>query len=115
MNNRKETICLNYIRNISQQVINHKQLNIYQKELEQGKKFQTLIRSYRLWKNFYNGKYNTIKFKNQHLVLAHNKTLAGQLYSEFKEFFPENNVEYFVSYYDYYQPESYIAQLQIHI
>ena len=42
------------------------------------------------------------------LVLAHNKTLAGQLYSEFKEFFPENNVEYFVSYYDYYQPESYI-------
>ena len=41
------------------------------------------------------------------LVLAHNKTLAGQLYSEFKEFFPENNVEYFVSYYDYYQPESY--------
>ena len=42
------------------------------------------------------------------LVLAHNKTLAGQLYSEFKEFFPENNVEYFVSYYDYYQPEAYI-------
>lgn len=38
------------------------------------------------------------------LVLAHNKTLAGQLYSEFKEFFPENNVEYFVSFYDYYQP-----------
>ena len=43
------------------------------------------------------------------LVLAHNKTLAGQLYSEFKEFFPENRVEYFVSYYDYYKPESYIA------
>ena len=39
------------------------------------------------------------------LVIAHNKTLAGQLYSEFKEFFPENAVEYFVSYYDYYQPE----------
>ncbi len=49
------------------------------------------------------------------LVLAHNKTLAGQLYSEFKEFFPENNVEYFVSYYDYYQPESYIAQSDTYI
>lgn len=42
------------------------------------------------------------------LVIAHNKTLAGQLYSEFKEFFPENAVEYFVSYYDYYQPEAYV-------
>ncbi|NAS89475.1 excinuclease ABC subunit B [ANME-1 cluster archaeon AG-394-G21] len=44
------------------------------------------------------------------LVLVHNKTLAAQLYNEFKEFFPENHVEYFVSYYDYYQPESYIPQ-----
>jgi excinuclease ABC subunit B len=43
------------------------------------------------------------------LVLAHNKTLAAQLFMEFKEFFPENAVEYFVSYYDYYQPEAYIA------
>ena len=42
------------------------------------------------------------------LVLSHNKTLAAQLYSEFKSFFPENAVEYFVSYYDYYQPEAYI-------
>ncbi len=42
------------------------------------------------------------------LVIAHNKTLAAQLYNEFKEFFPENRVEYFVSYYDYYQPESYL-------
>ena len=48
------------------------------------------------------------KVQKPTLVLAHNKTLAGQLYSEFKEFFPKNNVEYFVSYYDYYQPESYI-------
>ena len=44
------------------------------------------------------------------LVLSHNKTLAAQLYSEFQEFFPENRVEYFVSYYDYYQPESYIPE-----
>src|SRR6056297_3917416 len=42
------------------------------------------------------------------LVIAHNKTLAAQLVSEFKEFFPENRVEYFVSYYDYYQPEAYV-------
>ncbi len=49
------------------------------------------------------------------LVLAHNKTLAGQLYSEFKEFFPDNNVEYFVSYYDYYQPEAYIPSSDTYI
>src|SRR5699024_8339424 len=42
------------------------------------------------------------------LIIAHNKTLAGQLYSEFKEFFPNNRVEYFVSYYDFYQPEAYV-------
>jgi excinuclease ABC subunit B len=50
------------------------------------------------------------KYNRPTLVLAHNKTLAGQLYNELKEFFPENRVEYFVSYYDYYQPESYIPQ-----
>ena len=55
------------------------------------------------------------KVQRPTLVLAHNKTLAGQLYSEFKEFFPENRVEYFVSYYDYYQPESYIAQSDTYI
>lgn len=49
------------------------------------------------------------------LVLAHNKTLAGQLYSELKEFFPENAVEYFVSYYDYYQPEAYVASTDTYI
>ena len=55
------------------------------------------------------------KVQKPTLVLAHNKTLAGQLYSEFKEFFPENNVEYFVSYYDYYQPESYIPSTDTYI
>jgi excinuclease ABC subunit B len=49
------------------------------------------------------------------LIMAHNKTLAAQLYSEFKEFFPENAVEYFVSYYDYYQPEAYIARTDTYI
>ena len=52
---------------------------------------------------------NVIKEVNKPtLVLAHNKTLAGQLYSELKELFPNNRVEYFVSYYDYYQPEAYV-------
>jgi len=49
------------------------------------------------------------------LVLSHNKTLAAQLYSEFREFFPQNAVEYFVSYYDYYQPEAYIARTDTYI
>src|SRR4029077_19723711 len=49
------------------------------------------------------------------LVLAHNKTLAAQLYKEFKAFFPQNAVHYFVSYYDYYQPEAYIPQRDIYI
>ena len=49
------------------------------------------------------------------LVLAHNKTLAAQLCSEFREFFPENAVEYFVSYYDYYQPEAYVPQTDTYI
>ena len=55
------------------------------------------------------------KVQKPTLILAHNKTLAGQLYSEFKEFFPENRVEYFVSYYDYYQPEAYIASSDTYI
>ena len=49
------------------------------------------------------------------LVMAHNKTLAAQLYTEFKEFFPENAVEYFVSYYDYYQPEAYVPRQDLYI
>ena len=55
------------------------------------------------------------KVQRPTLVLAHNKTLAGQLYAEFKELFPENAVEYFISYYDYYQPEAYIAATDTYI
>ncbi len=59
---------------------------------------------------------NIIKEVNKKtLVLAHNKTLAGQLYSELKAFFPENRVEYFISYYDYYQPEAYVAHRDLYI
>lgn len=59
---------------------------------------------------------NVIKEVNKPtLIIAHNKTLAGQLYSEFKEFFPNNAVEYFVSYYDYYQPEAYVPSSDTYI
>lgn len=82
--------------------------------IKQGKKFQTLLGVTGSGKTFTMA--NIIeKVQKPTLVLAHNKTLAGQLYSEFKEFFPENNVEYFVSYYDYYQPEAYIASSDTYI
>ena len=82
--------------------------------IEEGKKFQTLLGVTGSGKTFTMA--NIIqKVQKPTLVLAHNKTLAGQLYSEFKEFFPENNVEYFVSYYDYYQPEAYIPQSDTYI
>ena len=82
--------------------------------IEEGKKFQTLLGVTGSGKTFTMA--NIIeKVQKPTLVLAHNKTLAGQLYSEFKEFFPENNVEYFVSYYDYYQPESYIPSSDTYI
>ncbi len=55
------------------------------------------------------------KLQKPALVMAHNKTLAAQLYAEFKEFFPENAVEYFVSYYDYYQPEAYVPRHDLYI
>ena len=82
--------------------------------IKQGKKFQTLLGVTGSGKTFTMA--NVIqKVQKPTLVLAHNKTLAGQLYSEFKEFFPENAVEYFVSYYDYYQPEAYIASSDTYI
>ena len=55
------------------------------------------------------------KVQKPTLVIAHNKTLAAQLYQEFKEFFPENSVNYFVSYYDFYQPEAYIPRTDNYI
>ena len=82
--------------------------------IKDGKKFQTLLGVTGSGKTFTMA--NIIQqVQKPTLVLAHNKTLAGQLYSEFKEFFPENNVEYFVSYYDYYQPEAYIASSDTYI
>lgn len=77
--------------------------------LKVNKKHQTLLGATGTGKTFTIS--NVIQqVKRPTLVMAHNKTLAGQLYSEFKEFFPNNAVEYFVSYYDYYQPEAYVPQ-----
>ncbi|UII55580.1 excinuclease ABC subunit UvrB [Cytobacillus spongiae] len=77
--------------------------------IQSGKKHQTLLGATGTGKTFTIS--NVIKEVNRPtLIIAHNKTLAGQLYSEFKEFFPNNAVEYFVSYYDYYQPEAYVPQ-----
>jgi excinuclease ABC subunit B len=77
------------------------------KGVESKKQLQTLLGVTGSGKTFSMAKVIE-KIQKPTLVLAHNKTLAAQLFSEFKEFFPENRVEYFVSYYDYYQPESYI-------
>lgn len=75
--------------------------------IEKKQKHQTLLGATGTGKTFTVS--NVVKEINRPtLVIAHNKTLAGQLYSEFKEFFPNNAVEYFVSYYDYYQPEAYV-------
>ena len=82
--------------------------------IKEGKKHQVLKGVTGSGKTFTMA--NVIKEINKPtLVLAHNKTLAGQLYSELKEFFPNNRVEYFVSYYDYYQPEAYVPQTDTYI
>ena len=84
------------------------------KGINEGKKSQVLLGATGTGKTFTIA--NVIKEVNkQTLVLAHNKTLAGQLYSELKELFPNNRVEYFVSYYDYYQPEAYVPSSDTYI
>lgn len=82
--------------------------------IKEGKKHQVLLGATGTGKTFTIA--NIIKEVNKPtLILAHNKTLAGQLYSEFKELFPNNRVEYFVSYYDYYQPEAYVPSTDTYI
>ncbi len=84
------------------------------KGFEEGNQFQTLLGVTGSGKTFTMA--NVIeKLNRPTLVIAHNKTLAAQLYGEFKEFFPENAVEYFVSYYDYYQPEAYVPSSDTYI
>ena len=80
----------------------------------QGKRAQTLMGVTGSGKTFTMA--NIIeKVQKPTLVISHNKTLAAQLHGEFKEFFPENAVEYFVSYYDYYQPEAYVPSTDTYI
>ena len=82
--------------------------------IQEGNRFQTLVGVTGSGKTFTMA--SVIKeFDHPVLVLSHNKTLAAQLYSEFKAFFPENAVEYFVSYYDYYQPEAYVPTIDLYI
>ena len=84
------------------------------KGFEEGKRFQTLLGVTGSGKTFTMA--NIIeRLQKPTLVIAHNKTLAAQLYNELKEFFPNNAVEYFVSYYDYYQPEAYVPQTDTYI
>ncbi len=84
------------------------------KGFEEGNQFQTLLGVTGSGKTFTMA--NVIeKLNRPTLVIAHNKTLAAQLYGEFKEFFPENAVEYFVSYYDYFQPEAYVPSTDTYI
>ena len=81
---------------------------------KKGNQFQTLLGVTGSGKTFTMA--NVIeKLNKPTLIIAHNKTLASQLYSEFKEFFPENAVEFFVSYYDYYQPEAYVPSTDTYI
>ncbi|MEK4026017.1 excinuclease ABC subunit UvrB [Sporosarcina sp. FSL W7-1283] len=82
--------------------------------IKEGKKHQTLLGATGTGKTFTVSNVLT-EINKPTLVIAHNKTLAGQLYSEFKEFFPDNAVEYFVSFYDFYQPEAYVPQTDTYI
>jgi excinuclease ABC subunit B len=101
-----EKIILKYSQNISRQETSQGNCRAG-KGFEEGKNYQTLLGVTGRWKTFTMA--NVIeKLNKPTLVIAHNKTLAAQLCSEFKEFFPDNAVEYFVSYYDYYQPEAYV-------
>jgi excinuclease ABC subunit B len=82
--------------------------------LEQGERFQTLLGATGTGKTFTMAA-TIAAVQRPSLVIAHNKTLAAQLCNEFREFFPENSVEYFVSYYDYYQPEAYVPAQDLYI
>src|SRR5246500_4617858 len=82
--------------------------------LERGDTHQTLLGVTASGKTFTMAQ-TTTRVNRPTLVMVHNKTLAAQLFQEFRRFFPENAVEYFVSYYDYYQPEAYVAQSDTYI
>ena len=104
----------NFIPNTNLQVTSHRQSKNWYKGFKEGNQFETLLGVTGSGKTFTMA--NVIQALNKPtLIISHNKTLAGQLYGEMKEFFPENAVEYFVSYYDYYQPEAYVPQSDTYI
>ena len=105
---------MTFIQNISLLAISLRPLNNIAEGIVDGKKAQILLGATGTGKTYTIS--NVIKEVNKPtLIIAHNKTLAGQLYGEFKEFFPNNAVEYFVSYYDYYQPEAYVPSSDTYI
>ena len=113
-NHIKEVIMFKLVSNYKPSGDQPNAINELVKGINEGKKHQVLLGATGTGKTFTIA--NVIKEVNkQTLVLAHNKTLAGQLYSELKELFPNNRVEYFVSYYDYYQPEAYVPSSDTYI
>lgn len=114
-------------REVFDQVSRFKLVSEYQPTGDQPKAIEELVEGFRRGNQFQtllgvtgSGKTFTmanviVQLDKPTLIIAHNKTLAGQLYGEFKEFFPENAVEYFVSYYDYYQPEAYVPSSDTYI
>ncbi|MCT7473405.1 excinuclease ABC subunit UvrB [Aliarcobacter cryaerophilus] len=91
-----------------------KAIEILSKSIEEGNQYNTLLGVTGSGKTFTVAKVIE-KVQKPTLIMTHNKTLAAQLYSEFKQFFPNNHVEYFISYYDYYQPEAYIPRSDLFI
>ncbi len=85
------------------------------KGFKEGNQYARHYLGYGFWKDIYDGKCDCSRSISRRLIIAHNKTLAAQLYGEFKEIFPNNAVEYFVSYYDYYQPEAYVPSSDTYI
>ncbi len=112
--NNKEVIMFKLVSNYKPSGDQPKAIEELVKGIKEGKKHQVLLGATGTGKTFTIA--NVIKEVNKPtLVLAHNKTLAGQLYGELKEIFPDNHVEYFVSYYDYYQPEAYVPKTDTYI
>ena len=104
----------NFIPNTNPQETSPRQSKKLVKGFKEGNQFETLLGVTGSGKTFTMA--NVIQQLNKPtLIIAHNKTLAAQLYGEMKEFFPENAVEYFVSYYDYYQPEAYLPSTDTYI
>ena len=111
---QKAVLLSNYTANTSPPATSPRLSRSWWRAFKEGNQAETLLGVTGSGKTFTMA--NVIQALNKPtLIIAHNKTLAAQLYGEFKEFFPENAVEYFVSYYDYYQPEAYVPSTDTYI